>query len=60
MQPENAEPETLFWVVELDGTTTLRPFRTIKDDGFGPGHWDRDERHGNAFFVRDEERKGKN
>jgi len=53
MQPKNAQPGTLFWVVELDNTTTLRPFSTITDKSFGPGKWERDDRYGNAYFVRE-------
>ncbi|GAB7342766.1 hypothetical protein MBLNU457_g0906t1 [Dothideomycetes sp. NU457] len=53
MQPKNAQPGTLFWVVELDNTTTLRQFATITDKSFGPGKWERDDRYGNAYFVRE-------
>jgi len=53
MQPKNAKPDTRFWVVELDGTTTLRTYCTITDKSFGGGKWETDSRHGNAYFVRE-------
>ncbi|GAM83970.1 hypothetical protein ANO11243_019600 [Dothideomycetidae sp. 11243] len=53
MKPVGAAPDKMFWVVELDGRTTLRMFKTIDED-LGPGKWERDARFGNAYFVRDE------
>ncbi|TKX26823.1 hypothetical protein C1H76_0978 [Elsinoe australis] len=52
MKPAGAVADALFWVVELDGRTTLRMFKTIDED-LGPGKWERDHRHGNAYFVRE-------
>ena len=58
MKPKDAKPDQLFWVVELDQSTTLRMYKTIDED-LGPGKWERDPRHGNAYFVREEEKKEK-
>ncbi|PNS16487.1 hypothetical protein CAC42_221 [Sphaceloma murrayae] len=58
MKPANATPDTLFWVVELDGRTTLRMFKTIDED-LGLGRWEKDPRHGNAYFVREEAKDDK-
>ena len=56
MKPVGAAPDQLFWVLEIDGATTLRDFRTIDQD-LGPGKWERDPRYNNAYFVREEPKK---
>lgn len=53
MKPKDARPEQLFWVIELDQKTTLRSFKTIEND-LAPGKWERDQRFGNAYFVRED------
>lgn len=51
IMPKNARPDQLFWVIELDGTNTLRTFRSIDNGHLGKGIWKVDPRHGNAYFV---------
>lgn len=55
--PEDAKPDQLFWVVETDGTNTLRTFQSINGGVLGNGKWKIDPRHGNAYFVREKEDK---
>lgn len=52
MKPRDAKDDQLFWVVELDGSHTLRQFKTIEED-LGTGKWSVDPRYGNAYFVRE-------
>lgn len=56
MKPAGAAPDQLFWVVETSGETNLREFKTIDED-LGPGKWERDNRFGNAYFIREAEAK---
>lgn len=53
MKPKDAKSSDYFWVIELDKTNQLYTFKTIDDEDFGPGKWERDPRYGNAFFVRE-------
>jgi len=52
IKPVCAFPDQLFWVVEVNGQTTLRTFKYI-DQHIEPGKWERDARYGNAYFVVD-------
>lgn len=58
MVPKGARSDQLFWVIETDGSNTLRNFRTIEED-LQPGKWKVDPRYGNAYFVRDKDKKEK-
>ena len=49
--PKCAKPDQLFWVVENDGTNTLRTFQSIDGGVVGNGAWKIDPRYGNAYFV---------
>lgn len=53
--PKDAKPDQLFWVVEADGSNTLRAFSTIEAGVLGKGVWKIDPRYGNAYFVRAKE-----
>lgn len=54
MKPKDAKHDQLFWCVELDGSNTLRAYKTIDED-LGAGKWNQDPRYGNLFFVREKE-----
>ncbi|KAK4501886.1 hypothetical protein PRZ48_007695 [Zasmidium cellare] len=57
MAPVGVKDDQFFWVVELDGKTTLREFRFIKEI---KGEWKEDPRfEGAYYFVREEEKKDK-
>lgn len=51
-KPANADATQLFWVVDLEGNTVLRNFKTI-DEELQPGKWERDNRYGNLYFVQE-------
>lgn len=50
MAPYDPKPDQLFWVIELDGSRTLRDYDTI-DTELKPGKWYTDPTWGNAYFV---------
>ncbi|KAL1304208.1 hypothetical protein AAFC00_000630 [Neodothiora populina] len=56
--PKDVKPDQLFWVIETDGSNTLRTFYAIDSGGLGKGVWKIDPRYGNAYFVRAREDSG--
>ncbi len=51
MAPHNPGESQLFWVVDLDGSRSLRTFNVIEAT-CRPGSWQVDPRAGNSYFVR--------
>ncbi|TKA29475.1 hypothetical protein B0A50_03488 [Salinomyces thailandicus] len=53
VQPVDVKEDQMFWVVELDGTHTLRSFMDVKEL---KGEWKKDPRYDDAYyFLREEE-----
>ncbi|KAK4988925.1 hypothetical protein LTR66_007186 [Elasticomyces elasticus] len=55
-RPKPNSDDQMFWVVEVDGTHTLRTFQTIEGD-LQPGKWVSDQRFGSFYFVREEKKE---
>lgn len=50
LAPNKPADDQQFWVVELDGSHTLRNYAQIEE--LRPGEWRKDPNFGNAYFVR--------
>lgn len=50
LAPNKPADDQQFWVVELDGSYTLRNYAQIEE--LRPGEWRKDPNFGNAYFVR--------